>query len=83
MMPDRKLAHARLLRSRHGEFSNFGAGPVGAENDGSMNGGAIAEGREDTVATIVESKIDKLLAALTEEKRDGQFQRLFQPDQVI
>lgn len=72
-MPDRKLAGSRLLRSRHGEFSNLGARAVGTENDGSMDDGAVAEHGDYAVAAFVECKVDEILIVLTEGRGNISF----------
>lgn len=76
VVPNRKLAHLRLLRSRHGKFSNLGARTVGAKNDGSSNGCATVERGEHAVAALVECNVGEVHAVLPKEIGDVSSQPL-------
>ncbi len=58
----------RLVCSRHGELSDFGARAVGAKDQGSMDGSIIAERCNYSVAALVESNVAEALAVLAKER---------------
>lgn len=68
VVPNWEPAHLRLVCSRHGELSDFGARAVGAKDHGSMDGGIIAERCNYSVAALVECKVAEALAVLAKGK---------------
>jgi hypothetical protein len=67
-MPNREWAHFCVICSRHGEFSDFGAGSVSAQNHGAADGCAIGESGDHAVAAFVESNVGEGFAILKKKE---------------
>lgn len=77
VVPNWEPTHLRLVCSRHGELSDFGARAVGAKDQGPMDGSIIAERCNYSVAALVESNVAEALAVLAKARSTVNINILF------